>query len=270
MDDELEWIRAHVEPTGDPEPVKLRPWARTWRVPLGDTCAYFKACEPVQAFEPRLTAELARRHPTLLPEVIAYDERRCWLLLADAGDALGLSAPPSRWRTILPAYAELQREEQRHAADHAAHGVPDFRLDVLPERYEAMVARDLPLERGEHARLRTFAPRFTELCAELAAHGVGASIQHDDLHGGNVYAGRILDWGDSSVAHPFFSLVTTFRFVGEQPRLRDTYLEAWGPGHEETFALAYRLGWVALAIGNLDHPVALAHILRVAVRRALE
>jgi hypothetical protein len=68
---------------------------------------------------------------------------------------------------------------------------------------------------------------------------------------------RLLDWGDSSVAHPFFSLVVTFRFLEEInklppsdawfARLRDAYLEPWGSGLEETFALAMRVGKFAHA-----------------------
>ena len=69
---------------------------------------------------------------------------------------------------------------------------------------------------------------------------------------------RVVDWGDSSIAHPFFSLVVTFRFLEEfnhlapdDPwfrRLRDAYLEPWGRGFEETFELAIRVGWFAHAI----------------------
>ena len=59
---------------------------------------------------------------------------------------------------------------------------------------------------------------------------------------------RVVDWRDSSIAHPFFSLVVTFRFLEEfnhlapdHPlfrRLRDAYLEPWGSGLEETFEIA--------------------------------
>ena len=68
----------------------------------------------------------------------------------------------------------------------------------------------------------------------------------------------MLDWGDSSVSHPFFSLVVTFRFLEErtglQPhdrrfaRLRDAYLEPWGNDHDELFDLALRIGRFAHAI----------------------
>jgi hypothetical protein len=48
---------------------------------------------------------------------------------------------------------------------------------------------------------------------ELAGFGIAATIQHDDLHGGNVFSGpagiRFFDWGDAVVAHPFGSMLAT-------------------------------------------------------------
>ena len=229
-------------------------------MPLADGVAWFKACAPVQAFEPRLSAGLYSRWPDRVAEVLGYDEERAWLLLADAGQPIGeVGNPPETWLTVLPLYAELQRGETAHAAEHLAHGVPDLRLAALPERYEDLLRQALPLERDEMERLRRFMPRFTELCDELAAHEVPETVQHDDLHMANVYADRgrlrVLDWGDSSISHPFSSLVVTFRFLEEinglppgDPwfaRLRDAYLEPWGRGLADTFALALRVGTFA-------------------------
>ena len=237
-----------------------RPWATVWRVPLAGGVAWFKACAPVQAFEPRLTAGLYTRWLDRVAEVLGYDEERAWLLLADAGQPIGeVGNPPETWLTALPLYAELQRGETAHAAEHLAHGVPDLRLAALPERYEGLLRQALPLERDEMERLRGFKSRFTELCDELAAHEVPETVQHDDLHMANVYADRgrlrVLDWGDSSISHPFSSLVVTFRFLEEinglppsDPwfaRLRDAYLEPWGRGLADTFALALRVGTFA-------------------------
>jgi Phosphotransferase enzyme family len=237
-----------------------RPWATVLRVPLADGVAWFKACAPVQAFEPRLTAGLHSRWPDRVAEVLGYDEERAWLLLADAGQPIAeVGNPPETWLTTLPLYAELQRGETAHAAGHLAHGVPDLRLAALPERYEDLLRQALPLERDEIERLRGFESRFTELCDELAAHDVPEAVQHDDLHMANVYADggrlRVLDWGDSSISHPFGSLVVTFRFLEEinglppgDPwfaRLREAYLEPWGRGLAGTFALALRVGTFA-------------------------
>src|SRR6188474_3048402 len=67
-----DWIRSHLEPTGAIEPVHERPWATVFRVPVNDGVAWFKACAPVQAFEPRLTARLFARWPDRVAEVIAH------------------------------------------------------------------------------------------------------------------------------------------------------------------------------------------------------
>jgi hypothetical protein len=264
----------YAEPTGTIELVHERPWATVMRVPLHDGVAWFKACAPVQAFEPRLTAELFGRWPDRVAEVFGYDAERAWLLLADAGRPVGaFGNPPETWLAALPLYAELQRGEAVHARAHLDHGVPDLRLATLPARYEELLQLDLPLEREETSELRHFASRVAELCDELAAHGVPETIQHDDLHHANLYADgsrlRVLDWGDASISHPFASLVVTFRFLEERSglmpgdswfaRLRDAYLEPWGPGDlRDAFALAVRVGTLARAIAYVRQRAALA------------
>lgn len=214
----------------------------------------------MQAFESRLSAELFARWPDRVAEVMAHDEGRAWLLLADGGEPLaGRGNPPEPLLDLLPRYAELQRSETAHASEHLAHGVPDLRIEKIPDRYDRLLQADLPLGVDETARLRAFAPRLAELCAQLAGRGVPETVQHDDLHLANVYERhgryRLLDWGDASISHPFASLVVPFRFLEEinrlpptDPwfeRLRDAYLEPWGSGYGETFALALRVGTFA-------------------------
>ena len=287
------WIRAHIEPAGAIEPVHERTWATVWRVPTDDGAVFFKACAPVQAFEPRLAAELSSRWPDHVPAVIAHDEARGWLLLADAGAPIAAAGnPPEAWLRVMPCYAEIQRGEASRTGHHVAHGVPDLSLASLPAHFDDLLRSDLPLEADEIARLRSYAPRLATEAAELAGAGIPESIQHDDLHMGNVYALgdglRVLDWGDSSISHPFNSLVVTFRFLEQinglrrdDPwfaRLRDAYLEPWGRGLTEAFELALRVGAVAHAIARkrqwdflpeAERPHAASEY-AVVLRRALE
>jgi hypothetical protein len=258
-----EWIRSYVTPAGPIELAHQRPWSTVLRVPLADGNAWFKACGPVQAFEPRLTSELFARWPDRVPDVLGRDDARAWLLLKDAGTPMrAIGNPPRVWLRALPLYAELQRDEVRYADDHLAHGVPDLRLATWPARFEKLLSYELPLDKHEVQRIRQFAPRFTQLCEDLAAHNVPDTIQHDDLHMANVYIRgerlRLLDWGDSSISHPFASLVVTFRFLEEVnqlapgdpwfSRLRDAYLEPWGSGLAKAFELALQVGAFAHAI----------------------
>jgi hypothetical protein len=119
-----EWIRAHVEPTAPIQAAHERPWAIVLRVPVADGVAWFKACAAVQAFEPRLTAELFARWPDRVAEVLGYDER-AWLLTTDAGPPMRASGnPPEAWLASLPLYAELLRGEAIHADDHLAQRRP--------------------------------------------------------------------------------------------------------------------------------------------------
>ena len=227
----------------------------------------------MQAFEPRLTATLAGRWPDRMPEVLAWDGARAWLLTADAGRALGdLGNPPEQWAAILPRYAEVQRGEVVHVASHLANGVPNLTTSTLPSRYEELLGRDLPVEAAEVGELRAFAPRFEALCGELATASFADTIQHDDLHLNSVFAGgdglRILDWGDTSIAFPFFSLVVTFQFLVDHNglaqddrwfgRLRDAYLEGWGSNLVPDFELAFRVGTVAHAFTWLRHREAMS------------
>jgi hypothetical protein len=267
------WIRAHLDPVGGIEVVHERPWATVLRVPLADGVAWFKACAPVQAFEPRLTSELFARWPDRVAGVLGHDQERGWLLLADAGAPIRtFGNPPEAWLAALPLYAELQRGETAYTSDHLAHGVPDLRVVTLPARYEDLLRQELPLEGDELALLRRFAPHFADLCGDLAAHNIPETVQHDDLHMGNLYADgrhlRLLDWGDASISHPFASLVVTFRFLEEinqlppthpwLERLRDAYLEPWGSGLSGTFALAMRVGTFARALAVARQRDALA------------
>jgi hypothetical protein len=158
-------------------------------VPLADGVAWFKACAPVQAFEPRLTAGLSTRWPDRVAEVLGHDEERAWLLLADAGTPIGaFGNPPEAWLAALPRYAELQRGETGRAHEHLAHGVPDLRVATLPTRYEDLLGATFRWRATRSTGCGASPRASPQLCAELAAHGVPETLQHDDLHHANVYA----------------------------------------------------------------------------------
>jgi hypothetical protein len=290
------WVRSCWALTGPLELFQTEPWASVFRAPADDGVVWFKACASRQTFEVPLTAALSARWDAVT-DVLAHDVDRRWLLMADAGEPLrALGNPPERWLEILPTYAELQIGETERSEEHLERSVPDLRLARLPTLYEELLQADLPLGAAERSAFEMLRPRFSELCEELDGAGIGPTVQHDDLHMNNVYLKngtlRVLDWGDASIGHPFFSLFETFRFLVEMnrlppddpwfARLRDAYLEPWGPDHRATFDLALRVGGLAHAIAWLHQRDALpsadqpgfdegfAHILRLALRRAID
>jgi hypothetical protein len=283
------WVRSHVTIDTPLELFQVEPWASVARAQGPRGPVWFKACAVRQAFEVPLTTALSSRWSCVTP-VLAHDVDRRWLLMADAGEPVRvLGNPPERWLEILPRYAELQVGEVAHVDGHLADGVPDLRLAVLPRRYDELLATDLPLTTEERSELEAFP--LARWCAELADGSVADSVQHDDLHMNNVYARddrlRVLDWGDASIGHPFFSLFETFRFLEELnglapddawfDRLRDAYLEPFGGDRRELFALATRVSGLAHAVAWLHQREALPpterptfdDVFAVVLRRAL-
>jgi hypothetical protein len=198
------WIESHVEVAGAIEQPHIRPWATALRVPTARGTMWFKAARPAFAHEARVVELLRPFAPDLLPEVIASTDDG-WLLLADAGERA--REHPVDWRAVLHAYAELQRESASVVDALLAAGAYDNRSDRVLERAEALT-RFLPDDLA--AALRERLPRVCEHMERIGTSRLPVTVDHGDLHDGNVFSARgqvrILDWGDSAVAHPFFTL----------------------------------------------------------------
>jgi hypothetical protein len=277
------WVHGRLDErdldlTGEIGQPHIRWWSTVLRVPTSGGTLWFKANAPPHAFEAGLLAILDRLTPGHVPEPVAIDVDRGWLLMRDGGERLRELVRGSRdlqhWETLLPEYAELQLALAPNVDELFAAGVPDERLAVLPAQLGAvlddagacMVGREHGLTPEERDRLRALVPGYAEHCARLAAFGIPETLQHDDLHDGNVFVhdGRYLfDWGDSCVSHPFHSLVVTMRQLVhrlELPpggpgvlRLRDAYLEpfaSYGSRVElvEAAELAHFTGTAARAL----------------------
>jgi hypothetical protein len=187
-----------LSPTGPLEVVKRRPWATVLRAPTSSGVVYFKANAPGGRHEPALARELARAWPDRVPAPLAADPERGWMLLAT-------------WEELLPRYAEIQLAAVETPERWLALGVPDRRLERLPAAAEALVRGSADLADDERARMLALLPELEAVCGELASLPAAASLEHGDLHGNNVLVGRgahwFFDWADSSVSHPFFSLL---------------------------------------------------------------
>jgi len=232
QDDVQSWLAAHgVEPSGVVETIHERPWSTVLRVPTADGDLYLKQEQPLQAYEVALTVALASRWPDRVPEVVAADIERSWLLLRDGGTRVADSGRFELFPPALALYGELQVGEVAHVDELLGFGLRDLRLPVVVDLYEPFFERDHGLEPDEVARLLALAPRFRALCAELDELRLPASIQHDDLHEWNVFErdGRvaIYDWGDSSVGFPLWSWLKPWWSLEDPEPARKAYVATW-------------------------------------------
>jgi hypothetical protein len=270
VDSRLEELGLH--PTGDAEQRHIRPWSTVLRIPTTGGDVWFKANTPVLAYEAAVVGLLAERRPNVVPELLAADVQLGWMLMADGGERLRevieRERDLGRWLDVLPCYAGLQIDMTEDSDRLVALGLPDRRLAILASDYEELLGRVDTVTDSEMRRLRALVPTITAHCEQLASAGVPETIQHDDLHDGQIFVcdGRYVffDWGDACVSHPFFSMSVTLEGqlawglddVEDSEDIvpyRDAYLDAfralapWAE-LEAAHAIALGLGWVCRAL----------------------
>ena len=263
--------------TGPVEEVRVRPWGAVLSAPTAAGPVFMKATAPGTRFEAGLYELLVRTVPDRVLHPLAVDVDAGWLLLPDGGPTLDAQVEGAALLEALvdvaAHYAQLQVDLAPAVDDLLAVGVADMRPARMLERFDEAVANA-----REYAEADARVDRVAGLrdvvgtwCDRLAAAPGGASLDHNDLHGGNVFAAvapggrqcRFFDWGDSVVAHPFATLLvlrSVVRWVlevesdtPEERRVVDAYLEPFGalaPRAEllEVVDLACEVGNVARSL----------------------
>ena len=267
------WIEARlaeldVARTGVIKQPHIRRWSTVLRVPTDAGTVWFKANEASLRHEAQLIDLLASRGHDCILKPLAINAESGWMLMSDAGEPLRKLAPVERnldrWLDVLTRYAYVQCDVTETVDTLLAMGVPDMRLTVLPRKYEQLMQ-----EIGAERRFREASAHVAELSRVLGDFGIAETIQHDDLHDGQVFAsnGRhlLMDWADACVSHPFFTLSVTLEgmlawgiddienSVDTTP-FRDSYLAPftarYGGDLVKASDVAIRLGWACRAVNG--------------------
>jgi hypothetical protein len=246
-DEAIAWLdeqlaAAGAQRTGDVEARHVRPWASVLKAPTSRGVVWLKAPGPGTAFEVPLYEVLHRLAPDRVLEPIAIDVERSWILLPDGGETLHQRYEGRALIDALPDvfthYAQLQRYLAPHVDELVALGIADHRPAAMPERYEeALLAVRERADGSTYTRLEALRDDVASAAVRLANAPGAPSIDHNDLHPGNVFAsGRIFDWGDAVVAHPFASMLVGLGWVRDSvpestesdiDRARDAYLDVF-------------------------------------------
>lgn len=268
------WLEATLAAQGERlvEPVEL---VRSWGLSCvlkGQTAhrtVYCKTAAALPLFvnEAAVVAALARLFPGSVPQPLAVQLDKGWLLLPELKEIVGWHAPLGQRQAMMADFARLQQTAVAHVPTLLAAGCLDRRLATMPARIEALLTAEQMLATvtaAEQTQLRELIPWLQGLCSQLAALGVPETLVHGDLHGGNVAVenGRFVyfDWTDPCVTHPFFDMVEIFyeRETAVQTQLRDAYLAQWTAyASPEQLLTAWSLADILAAI---HHGVSYWHI----------
>jgi hypothetical protein len=244
-----------VSAVGEPTSIetrKIRSWGAVWRVVAGGAVYYAKQNCPGQAHEAGLLSALTRIAPAYVVPVVAADPGRDLLLTRDLGRTLaerGAEHDVDTWCRIVRDAAKLQRAVApsadglgltRMPPEAATTYVGDAvgRLGALPPSDP----RRLPEDVAE--RVRALLPTIERWSDQVAELDLPLTLNHNDLHAGNVVAPespdeplRFFDFGDAVLAEPLGALLiplnVSARELDADPddlrllRIADAALEVW-------------------------------------------
>lgn len=256
------WLREEVARLGyttleDVEQVKVFVFGAVLRVQTDQGNFYFKALLPTVQNEPALILELAKGWPEHVPQIVAYDLERRWMLMRDFGGEAFVDFSSPRYETVLRTYARIQVNQAACAERWLELGCPDRRLQKLPSLLTEVISAALVGEARAAAgltdaqlkKLSKLLPNLIEKYRQLEKFAIPATLVQQDFQWSNMTikdAGfTFFDWQDTVVSHPFFSMARFLDYLpvpdGVDPfspaldhpddtrrrELRDVYLEPW-------------------------------------------
>ncbi|KTD42859.1 aminoglycoside phosphotransferase family protein [Legionella parisiensis] len=244
-------------------------WARVYQITTATGYLYLKQIPEPFAVEPDLLRYLRSFFPSLVPEILGHNSSLRCFLMGDRGtplrETLAINYQVDLAKETLKSYVQIQTGLISQLDSLFALKIPDWRLANLPALYlkllhESEFLNHDGLTPNELQHLISLHPRVTKLCQHLAQYSIPETIEHSDFHENNIVHQAqhltIIDWGESVIAHPFFSLISFLMHmmrthqIKEQNEvyttLRDTYLRYWQAFESQerlldAFALAKRL-----------------------------
>ena len=225
--------------------VKKTDFSLVLLVPVNTGNLYFKATRSSTRHEAAISRYFHTMYPGKSTDILRIQETEGWLLMKELGGVpIRQLKDKEIWKAAITEYAQLQVSEISNIDGLSRMNVPNRTLSILKkdiiQHLEDMC--DTGLNAEEKEAVMSLQPELLAMCDELEQLVPVHSIDHGDLHSANIQYvnGKLvfLDWGDSSITHPFFSTRvfwnSLFELVDNDSdwlkvidEFRPYYLKAW-------------------------------------------
>jgi hypothetical protein len=202
--------------------VQHTPWSYVLRFATTKGYIYLKQTPKQLGLEAVINQVLHEQFHASVPQIIAHNAELNCFLMHDAGRSLREILKRKFDEALVCKAIEQFTALQLAAADHVDVllniGVPDWRLDKFPELYrEVILQKDLLIAEGlselEIQHLEKLTAKIAHLCQLLLSHPVKHTIVQPDFNDNNTLIDEasqvmtLIDLGEISISHPFFSLL---------------------------------------------------------------
>jgi hypothetical protein len=190
---------------------------------------FFKASYARPPHEAALTQALARNWPGLVPEPLAIDSKRNWMLMRDYHSPEHSQIKFEDYPSIARSLAKIQLDSLDSMDAWKELGCPVQGLDDLASFLQQLdrlapvlgdeggtALRGTALNDEEIDQLRRAGGALQTACRELADYPIPHTLVHPDIWYPNLTAKngafQITDWMGTVISHPFFSILKLLRF----------------------------------------------------------
>jgi len=251
-----------------------------FKIETNESTIYLKQVPEAIFQEPKTLAFLNQQGCSNIPKVIALSSELHCFLMTSVGDSSlrhlfkGQVNIDPLIQGILN-FTSIQRSLENSVKALLDLGTPDWRLNQFPSLYFQLIKQDKLLQddglsKKEIEHLHKLYPTCINLCEVLSKYRIPETINHCDFHENNMLlenktgAIGIIDWGETVITHPFFSLNTclwNIRFFNDlketdkaYKKLQSIGVSAWIDFHNEktlleALGIADQLNGIFAALG---------------------
>ncbi|MBA2648147.1 MAG: aminoglycoside phosphotransferase family protein [Legionella sp.] len=219
-----------------PALVQNTPWSYVVRFATSDGYIYLKHTPELLALEANIIQILHDKLKVSVPKIIAHNVELNCFLMKDAGqplrELLKKQFDTALFCKAIEQFTSMQLVVANHLNIFFDIGVPDWRLDKLPDLYmqlllqkEVLIADGLTKQ--EISKLEKLLPRVSNLCQKLSDYAIKPSLVQPDFNDNNTLIADVsqeitmIDLGEIVISHPFFSLINCLQQAKNHHTLTD-------------------------------------------------
>lgn len=205
----------------NPDIIQSNPWSVVYRFKTNKGHVYLKQVPPLLSLEPKVIKVLHDELYADVPTVIADSDQYDCFLMEDAGiqlhDYFKNEFNDDIFIRMIHSYELLQINSSNKIQRFFDLGVPDWRVQKLPNLYQHLISQEsLLLEDGlttdDLLKLNQLHDNFIDLCEQISRYRINDTFGHADFHDKNILIhpdtrkNTFIDLGEVVITHPFFSL----------------------------------------------------------------
>ena len=229
----LKWLSNVLNTQEIPEEYKSNvivhtPWSVVIKAEIGQYCYYLKQTPPDLSIESEVINFIQKNMSDAAAPKILFvnDKLNCFITNSCGDHSLRTKFNGALNAQLLirglNSYIKIQRSLEQHLNDSGAIDIPDWRINNIPDLYVELLEKkdvlvDEGLTRDEINQLMRLAPTIKSICELPSTHKIKDTLVNCDFNENNMIINEatreisIIDWGETVISHPFFSLASFSR-----------------------------------------------------------